>query len=297
MPTTTADACWPASERPFRPAPSRILDAGVSGTEDLAEPSDATRFAHTVLTLREPLRRPRRPRKGPVPAAGTPLGQLLAASSWMQGLSGSLRDRVVADAYETTHTQREVVARRDEPAHSWMGVGEGMLKLGAVAANGQAVRYSHIGRGGWIDEEWLALDQPRPYDVVAVTPARVIHVPADTYRLILRSSLEFNQFVIRQLSLAVARCREVIESDHLSDPVARLARVLVQLHDPSPVPHKPAWLPLSQKDLGELAGMTRQRTNSAIKTLEKLGVLSVRYGGLLMKDFSALQRCSSEKPG
>ena len=57
-------------------------------------------------------------------------------------------------------------------------------------------------------------------------------------------------------------------------------------------------LHLSQRDLGELAGMTRQRTNSAIKTLEKLGVLSVRYGGLLMKDFSALQRCSSEKmPG
>jgi biotin operon repressor len=46
---------------------------------------------------------------------------------------------------------------------------------------------------------------------------------------------------------------------------------------------------VSQEELGELAGLSRQRTNAAIKALEQADLVRANYGHLLIKDLQALR--------
>ena len=80
----------------------------------------------------------------------------------------------------------------------------------------------------------------------------------------------------------------MVEIDRLSDPVARLARAIASLFNPVLYPQLDRLLPISQAELGELRGLSRQTTNYSIKRLEQEGLLSAEYGGVLVKDLIAL---------
>ncbi|MNR54939.1 hypothetical protein D3C85_1752190 [compost metagenome] len=50
---------------------------------------------------------------------------------------------------------------------------------------------------------------------------------------------------------------------------------------------------MSQEELGELAGLTRQRTNYAIQSLAAEGLVQTQYGALLVRDLEGLRRRSA----
>lgn len=70
----------------------------------------------------------------------------------MRLLSESVRERVLAEAYEELHAEKAFVARKGEPARSWIGVVEGLLKAGSGFSNGKTLIYSGIPAGSWIGE-------------------------------------------------------------------------------------------------------------------------------------------------
>ena len=47
---------------------------------------------------------------------------------------------------------------------------------------------------------------------------------------------------------------------------------------------------ISQEEIGYLAGVSRQRVNRALQTLEQAGFLTTQYGGLTVLDLDALRR-------
>jgi len=50
---------------------------------------------------------------------------------------------------------------------------------------------------------------------------------------------------------------------------------------------------VSQEETGELAGLSRQRTNAAIQALAKAGLVRAAYGGLMVIDRPALRAYGS----
>ena len=208
----------------------------------------------------------------------------------MQAVAPTIRDRVIADAYETTHERSDVVALNGEVVHSWMYVAEGIVKIVKVGSTGRVLRFPNVAKGGWIGEAAIATDSVRRYDVVAGEHTRILHIPAETFRLLLQLSPEFNQFIIGHLSQRLYQFMGLVEADRLTDPIARLAHVIVDLHNPELCSMTCTGINLSQEELGEIAGLTRQRTNLAVKALEKRGALRVHYRGVLVKDLAALRR-------
>ena len=51
-------------------------------------------------------------------------------------------------------------------------------------------------------------------------------------------------------------------------------------------------LRLPQEDLAQLLGVSRQRINQELKSLERQGVLSARYGRIRISDLATLERAS-----
>jgi CRP/FNR family cyclic AMP-dependent transcriptional regulator len=218
-----------------------------------------------------------------------PLDQVLGETLWMRPLPAPLRERVVADAYESIHEENDVVARKGEAVHSWMGVADGLVKASTGFRNGKLVMFAGIPAGSWVGEGSVIKRELRRYDIVAVRPTRIVHVPRATFRWLLETSFEFNRFVIEHLNERLGQFMAMVETDRLSDPIARVARAISNLYHPVLYPGLGPFLQVSQEELGDVAGLSRQRTNAAIKALGKAGLVRPVYGGLLIVDLPALR--------
>jgi CRP-like cAMP-binding protein len=218
-----------------------------------------------------------------------PLGQVLDDAPWMQSLSPAARERVKADAYESHHRVKDLVARKGDPVHAWIGVAEGLLKATDVIRTGRVVMFNGIPAGAWVGEGSVIKRELRRYDIFAVRPTRIVHVPRATFRWLLETSFEFNRFIIEHLNERLSQFMAMVETDRLSDPCARVARAISGLYNPVLYPGLGPFLQVSQEELGEVAGLSRQRTNAAIKALGKAGLVRPVYGGLLIVDLPALR--------
>jgi CRP-like cAMP-binding protein len=217
------------------------------------------------------------------------LTEFLFETTWFQSVHADARDRVLQDVYESAHLPSEVVARKGERAASWIGVVEGLLKVSDVHRNGKPIIFTSIPASGWIGEGTILKRELRRYDIVAVSRTRTAHLPSSTFKWLIDTCLDFNHVVMERLNERVSQFIGMMDIDRIDDPVARVARAIGTLYNPILSPNLAAELPLSQSELGEMIGVSRQTVSSALKRLQDEGLLSMRYGHVLILQVRALQ--------
>ena len=70
---------------------------------------------------------------------------------------------------------------------------------------------------------------------------------------------------------------------------AQVARALCGLFHPELNPHTDMHLEISQEEIANLVGISRQRCNLALSHLKRDGLIEVTYGGLTVIDLARLQ--------
>lgn len=217
-----------------------------------------------------------------------PLQKVLAEIHWLQQLPEQAKDRVYADAHETWFGAGDVVVRKGERAKAWIGVAEGLLKVSTVHRSGKVVMFSPLVEGSWGGEGSVLNDELFRYDIFAMRPSRVVFLPGTTFRWLLDTSLAFNRVIVARLNARLGYLMSMMETDRITDPVVRVARAIGSMYNPVLFPNLGALLTLSQTELGELIGMSRQSINAALQRLESEGLVSVEYGGVFIKSFPGL---------
>lgn len=139
-------------------------------------------------------------------------------------------------------------------------------------------------------------DQPRQYEVLAVGDTRTVHIPRATFRWLMDTSFEFNHFIISHLGERLAQFMAMVETDRIENPKVRVARALCGLFNPVIYPYTESLLRISQQELGELAGISRQRANAALSALKGAGVLRCQYNAIVVVDLAALKRIACSDP-
>jgi CRP-like cAMP-binding protein len=220
------------------------------------------------------------------------LTEFLFETAWFQSVLGDARDRVLQDVYESTHLPGEIVARKGEPVASWIGVVEGLLKVSDVHKNGKPIMFTGIPASGWIGEGTILKRELRRYDIVAVSTTRTAHLPSSTFKWLIDTCLDFNHVVMERLNERAGQFIEMMEIDRIDDLVVRVARAIGTLYNPVLSPNLSTELPLSQSELGEMIGVSRQTVSSALKRLQTEGLVSMRYGYVVILDVRALQNYS-----
>jgi CRP-like cAMP-binding protein len=81
----------------------------------------------------------------------------------------------------------------------------------------------------------------------------------------------------------------MVEYDRLLGPDARLAKELAGLFNPVLYPGIGNTLPISQEELGDLVGLSRQRVNKALRSLEQRGLVRVSYRGVTILNLEGLK--------
>ena len=72
-------------------------------------------------------------------------------------------------------------------------------------------------------------------------------------------------------------------------PDLRVARSLAALFNPVLYPGVGEILRITQQELAYLVGLSRQRVNESLSTLQEQGIIRVEYGGLRILDLAALR--------
>ena len=219
------------------------------------------------------------------------LEQVLRATRWGASLAAEQLERVAAESNEVVVAASGYVCRSGEPVDAWLGVLDGMVKMMISTPSGRASTFTSIPAGGWFGEGSLLKTEPRRYDVVALRESRIARVPRRTFEWLVNTSIPFNRFLLVQLNERLGQFIAMVEHDRLLGPDARLARGLAALFNPHLYPGIGATLPISQEEIGQLVGLSRQRVNQALKRLQQRGLLRVEYGGVTVLDLEGLRRC------
>ncbi len=214
---------------------------------------------------------------------------LMHSSPWAAGLSAADRARVAAETITRDCHEGALACRKGEPVDAWIGVVDGLLKMSNVSAEGKPTSFVGVATGSWFGEGSLLKDEPRRYDMVALRASRIAYVPRATFMWLLNTSMPFNRFVITLLNERLAQFIGMVEHDRLLGPDARLARCLGSMFNPHLYPGIGPVLPISQDEIAQLVGLSRQRTNQALQRLEQAGLLRLEYGSITVTDLPGLR--------
>ena len=177
----------------------------------------------------------------------------------------------------------------DAPRH-WYGAIEGLLKWSVSSADGRSVTLGGLSVGSWFGEGTVLRGVARTADVSALRDSRVALMPAEVFEWLRGSERSFEAFLLRQINERMHWFLGNFTAHHLLDTDSQVARALAGLFHPWLHPGSDPHLHVSQEEIANLSGVSRQRCNAALKRLEADGVLQIGYGGITVVNLEALRR-------
>ena len=213
----------------------------------------------------------------------------LAGVPWLATLTAAERQRAESVVVVGEAEPGDLICRVGRSPTYWFGVVEGLLKMSNDNADGTSMSYSGLPSGGWFGEGTALKREPYRYNVQALRRSLVAGLPIDDFHWLLDHSIGFNRFVMNQLNERLAQFIGAREADRLNNPDARVARNLASLFNPVLFPGVGELLRITQQELAYLIGLSRQRVNEALRTLQAHGAIRVEYGGVRVLDMAMLR--------
>jgi len=224
-------------------------------------------------------------------------GKLIAATLLRHALGfrdceKSTIDELLSKGRVVAFGKGEMLVRQGDVFDYLCVILEGSFESGVTQMDGRRhlLAYLQPGDIAGIFTLWDGLSHPN--EMVAREAAnRVMLVRSDDYR-VLRDN---HRSLARALELQMAyRCRLLFErvmADHSMPLEVRLARQLYLLSIISGRPHADGaqlTMRISQTDLGDFLGVSRQHVNIGLQKLKKEGLITLSYSTVTMVDPVAL---------
>ncbi|HOY37608.1 Crp/Fnr family transcriptional regulator [Piscinibacter sp.] len=222
--------------------------------------------------------------------ARAPLPEELAMVPWLELLDATEHARVVAALQVVEASPGDYVCKIGRQANYWFGVLDGLLKMSNDSSLGFAITFTGVPPGAWFGEGTLLKREVYRYNIEPLRKSTVAGLDIATFEWLLERSIPFNRYVMNQLNERLGQFIAAREIDRLNDPDTRVARSLAALFHPVLYPGVGTLLRITQQELGYLVGLSRQRVNEALRSLQAEGLIAIEYGGLRVLDLPALRR-------
>jgi CRP/FNR family cyclic AMP-dependent transcriptional regulator len=176
----------------------------------------------------------------------------------------------------------------------------GLVKVIVGAASGAQTTLAVRSRGDLLGEFALLDNKPRTATARAAGAVTAVKVGGSAFLAFAGRSPEVQATVMRYLLAKMRSTTERRAAERVWDARERLAQVLYELGRQRALPDADGLIriPITQSELGELAGVAVSTAERVLKDLRKQGAVSTRYREITIKDMSYLEsiRFSREKP-
>ena len=211
--------------------------------------------------------------------------RFLAPQPWFTRLPLAAQQRVSDSLVYTSGKKGDVMLPAHAPVAGSYAVVSGLVKLQSVSVQGRSSTFLGVACGDWFGEGAALKTVPRQYEVVALRDTELLCLPRAEFEQLHATSLEFNQFLVSKLNLRLGQAMALIEAGRLRTPEQRVALSLSRLFW-----SRSRKVSLSQDELANLVGVSRQTVNRALKTLAQHGLVTLEFGRVDIPDDEALTR-------
>lgn len=211
---------------------------------------------------------------------GTPWFSCLPAAE-QQALRNELREQIVPAG--------SWLLRAGDVPPGWYGVVQGLLKWSTLDDGGRSISLTGLSAGSWFGEASLIRSRPYAYNAIALRDSRVVLIPRESFERLWSTHIQFNQAVMRHLAERVYLFMGTYTAQFLSNVDSKMARTLASLFHRDLHPGTQFHLGISQEEIANLCGISRQRCNVALNRFKKLGLLEIEYGAITVLDLDGLR--------
>jgi CRP/FNR family transcriptional regulator, cyclic AMP receptor protein len=199
--------------------------------------------------------------------------KLLEKCTLFKALNEQERRDLAAHAQPRTFVANEPIFHVGEPGSGMMGVVVGTVRISQPTPKGREIILADLPAGELFGEIAMLDGKPRSASAAALTNCEVLVLD----RRDVLPFLERNP--IACLNLMQLLCARIRRSDErmaeiaFFDLPARLAKALLRYPAPA---HGPQKLSLSQRELAEMSGSTRENVNRCLREWQRRGILELK---------------------
>jgi CRP-like cAMP-binding protein len=218
---------------------------------------------------------------------------LLRGIALFEGLSSEQLARVASVTEVRRYPARSVVVTQGEPASELFAVVRGRLKVSSSNVDGRDTVLGIMSEGEVFGEVALLDGGLRSASCSAVEPCELLVISRVQFFAMLEEAPAIAVKLLLVLSRRLRRLSQRSEDAAFLDVPSRLARCLLDLaarFGEARAPGIFVTLKLSQQELGELVGATRESVNKHFGEWSRLGLLQLEAGRLFIADVDGLRK-------
>ncbi len=213
-----------------------------------------------------------------------------------EGVPAEEMRQVLSIARRRRFSRDEVVFHRHDPADSLHLVVSGRFVVRVATPLGETVTIALPGPGESFGEMALvAGGDDRSATVAALEPAETFAIYREDFQRLRDEHRELNEWLIEYLAGEIRKFHDrLLEALFVSSEQRVLRRLceLARLYAPG---GDPAHVPLTQEQLAEIAGTTRETVNRVLRQQEHEGTVELRRGRTIVLDRQAISRHAGER--
>lgn len=222
----------------------------------------------------------------------TPLSvrEAIASIPFLRELPAAALAPVLAHAAIRNHPANQMILLENDWGSSVYFVLSGWLKIRTYNADGREITLNIVGRGEIVGE-MAALEQaPRSTDVLSLTPATIVNIPADDFVRLLKTEplagMRLAQLMARRLRQVNRRLR--LRESNSASRVADTLLFLVEGQGKTvstgiEIPNLP------HRELSSMSGLARETVTRVLAKMQTAGLIDRHQEILLIPDVAALE--------
>lgn len=217
---------------------------------------------------------------------------LLADHFLFSELEGPLLEKVLHSANTRVYGKGETVFTRGEDGERLFAILRGRAKVSVFSEEGREVVLAVMKPGDFFGEIAFLDGSVRTADATAVEELEVISVGRRDFFPILESHPTIYMKIIRVLCERLRLTNETIEDSIFLTVPARVAKTLIKLsqsYGEEMGDRMRLNIKMSQQEMANLIGTSREVVNRHLRALQSDGVISMDHGHIVIDDMDALE--------
>lgn len=218
---------------------------------------------------------------------------LLADLDLFRKLRADELDRLVAFTRWMQPKARTLLFHKDDPGTSMLVVSEGRVKVSTHSEDGKELVLGLFGPGEVFGEIALLDGSPRTADAITIDDCQLLVLDRRDFIPFLLEHSDASVRLLEVLTQRLRRTTQLLEDVAFREGPSRLARRFVRLADFSGREVENGVfvdMALSQQQLGNMVGMTRESVNKQLRQWRDEGIMSWARGFYTITNLEELSK-------
>jgi CRP/FNR family transcriptional regulator len=200
------------------------------------------------------------------------------------GMSHEAVHRFNSMTRRTTRRRGEWVFVHGDPADSIYLLQKGRMKITALSEEGHEVVHEIVGAGEIFGDTSTILGIPRTTSAQALETSQLCEIRQKDFKSLLTACPELSLQLLKSVGLRLKKAEAHLVNVICNDVSRRVREALAELmiKESGSMPDRPSKIKITQQDLANSIGASRQKTWQALKELEDLNVLRLDYRSILV---------------